>query len=72
MEVEPRVKLDVADRQNFLVNTGGTYSVPISCSRALSFQAYIILAATGKQTNKQTNKQLQKDSPEYLVAGMDK
>ena len=60
-----QVKLDVAGRQNFLVDTGATYSALISYSRAFSIQDYAILATTGK-------KKLQKDSPENFVSGMDK
>ena len=64
MELEPRVPLDVAGRsENFLVDTGATYSVLISYSGAFS-QTCTILGATEKQ--------LQKDSLEHFVAGIDK
>ena len=48
MGLEPRVQLDVAGRyENFLVNTGATYSVLIY-SAAFSSQTCTILGATGK------------------------
>ena len=48
MGLEPRVQLDVAGRsENFLVDTGATYSVLISYSGAFS-QTCTILGATGK------------------------
>ena len=57
--------MDVAGRsKNFLVDTGATYSVLTSYSRAFSSQAYIILGATGQT--------ITKDSPEHFVARMDK
>ena len=67
MGLEPRVQLDVAGRsENFLVDTGATYSVLISYSGAFSSQTCTILGATGKAT-----KQLLNDSPEhFFVAGM--
>ena len=47
--LESRVQLDVAGRpQNFLVDTGATYSVLISYSRAFSSQTCTILSAKGK------------------------
>ena len=47
--LEPRVQLDVASRsKNFLVDTGATYSVLTSCSRAFSPQTCTILGATRK------------------------
>ena len=47
--LEPRVQLDVAGRsENFLVDTGATYSVSISYSRAFSSQTCTILSAKGK------------------------
>ena len=47
--LEPRVQLDVAGRsENFLLDTGATYSVLTSCSRVFSSQACTILGATGK------------------------
>ena len=49
MGLEPRVQLDVADRsENFLVDTGATYSVLTSYSGASSSQNCTILSATGK------------------------
>ena len=49
MGLEPRVKLDVAGRsENFLVDTGATYSVLTSYSGAFSSQACTIFGATGK------------------------
>ena len=51
--LEPRVQLDVAGRsENFLVDTGATYSVLISYSGAFSSQTCTILGATGKATTK--------------------
>ena len=53
MGLEPRVKLDVAGRsENFLVDTGATYSVLTSYSGAFSSQACTILSATGKTITK--------------------
>ena len=53
MGLEPRVQLDVAGRsENFLVDTGATYSVLISYSRGFSSQTCTILGATGKTTTK--------------------
>ena len=47
------MQLDVAGRsENFLVDTGATYSVLISYSGAFSFQTCTILGATGKATTK--------------------
>ena len=64
--LESRVKLDVAGRpENFLVDTGATYSVLVSYSGAFSSQTSTILGATGKQ--------LLKDSPKhFFVGGMDR
>ena len=66
MGLEPRVPLDVAGRsENFLVDTGATYSVLTSYSRAYSSQTCTILGDTGKI--------ITKDSPEhFFVAGMGK
>ena len=51
--LESRAKLDVAGRsENFLVDTGATYSVLISYSGAFSSQTCTILGATGKATTK--------------------
>ena len=63
--LEPRVQLDVAGRsENFLVDTGATYSVLTSYSGAFSSQP-VLWVLQGKQ--------LQKDSPKhFFVAGMDK
>ena len=48
--LEPRVQLDVAGgSENFLVDTGTTYSVLISYSRAFSSQTCTILGATEKK-----------------------
>ena len=60
------MQLDVASRsENFLVDTGATYSVLTSCSRAFSCQTCTFLVATGKT--------ITKDSPKhFFVAGMDK
>ena len=66
MELEPRVHLDVACKsENFLVDTGVTYSVLISYCRAISTETCTILVATGKK--------ITKDSLEhFFIAGMDK
>ena len=65
MGLEPRVQLDVAGRsKKFLVDTGTTYSVLTSYSRAFSSQTYTILDATGQT--------IMKDSPEHFVARRDK
>ena len=54
--LEPRVQLDVAGRsKNFLVDTGATYSVLISYSRAFSSQNCTIL---GKTTTKRFTRAL--------------
>ena len=54
--LKPRVHMDVAGRsKNFLVDTGATYSVLTSHSRAFSPQTCTILGATGKTINKKTN-----------------
>ena len=51
--LEPSVQLHVAGRsENFLVDTGATYSVLISYSGDFSSQACTILDATGKATTK--------------------
>ena len=63
MGLEPRVQLDVAGRsENFLVDTGATYSVLISYSGAFSFQTYTILGLQEKQ--------LQKYSPEHFFVAI--
>ena len=64
--LEPRVQLDMASRsENLLVDTGATYSVLTSCSRAFSCQTCTFLGATGKTVTK--------DSPKhFFVAGRDK
>ena len=57
--LEPRVQLDVAGRsENFLVDTGATYSVLISYSGAFSSQTCTILGATGKATTKRFTRAL--------------
>ena len=57
--LEPRVQLHVAGRsENFLVDTGATYSVLISYSGAFSSQTCIILGATGKATTKRFTRAL--------------
>ena len=57
--LEPRVQLDVAGRsENFLVDTGATYSVLISYSGAFSSHTYTILGATGKITTKRLTQAL--------------
>ena len=57
--LEPRVQLDVAGRsENFLVDTGATYSVLISYSRAFFSQTCTILGATGKATTKRFTRAL--------------
>ena len=61
MGLDPRVQQDVAGRsQNFLVDTGATYSVLTTYSRAFSSQTCIILGATGKT--------ITKDSPGHFFA----
>ena len=51
--LEPRVKLDVADKsENFSVDTGATYSVLTSCSRAFSPQSCTTLDARRKTITK--------------------
>ena len=53
MGLEPRVQLDVAGRsENFLVDTGATYSVLITYSGAFFSQTCTIWGATGKTTTK--------------------
>ena len=66
MGLEPKVQLDVAGRpENFLVGTGGTYSILISYSGAFSSQTCTFWVLQEKQ--------LLKDSPtHFFVAGMDK
>ena len=55
----PRVQLDVAGRsENFLVDTGATYSVLISYSGAFSSQTCTILGATGKTITKRCTRAL--------------
>ena len=47
------MELDVAGRsENFLVDTGATYSDPVSCSRAFFSQTCTILGATGRTITK--------------------
>ena len=59
MGLEPRVQLDVAGRsENFLVDTGVTYSVLISYCGAFSSQTCTILGATGKTTTKRFTRAL--------------
>ena len=59
MGLEPRVQLDVAGRsENFLVDTGATYSVLISYSGAFSSKTCTILGATGKATTKRFTRAL--------------
>ena len=59
MGLQPRVQLDVAGRsENFLVDTGATYSVLISYSGAFSSQTCTILGATGKATTKRFTRAL--------------
>ena len=59
MGLQPRVQLDVAGRsENFLVDTGATYSVLISYSGAFSSQICTILGATGKATTKRFTRAL--------------
>ena len=51
--LEPRLQLPVADRsENFLVDTGATYSVLTSYSGAFSSQSCTIWGATGKTVTK--------------------
>ena len=58
MGLEPRVQLDVAGRsENFLVDTGATYSVPISCT---------ILGAKGKQLPKDSPEHLAVGMDKYF------
>ena len=53
------MQLDVAGRsENFLVDTGATYSVLISYSGAFSSQTCTILGATGKATTKRFTRAL--------------
>ena len=60
------MQLDVAGRsENFLVDTGATYSVLTSYSSAFSSQTYTILRGTGKTITKDSLKL-------FFVAGMDK
>ena len=57
--VKPRVKLDVAGRsQNFLVDTGATYSILTSYSGVFSPQTCTILSATGKTIMKRFTRAL--------------
>ena len=59
------MQLDVAGRsENFLVNTGATYSFLTSYSGAFSSQTCTIWGTTGKT--------ITKNSPEHFVAGTDK
>ena len=53
MGLEPGVQLDVSGRsENFLVDTGATYSVLTSYARIFSSQTCTILGATGKTITK--------------------
>ena len=57
--LQPRVHLDVAGRsENFLVDSGATYSVLISYSGAFSSQTCTILGATGKATTRRFTRAL--------------
>ena len=57
--LEPRVQLDVADRpENFLVDTGATYSVLTSYFGAYSSQTCTILGATEKTITKRLTRAL--------------
>ena len=59
MGLEPRVQLDVAGRsENFLVDTGATYSVLTSYSGAFSSQTCGIVGATGKTITKRFTQEL--------------
>ena len=66
MGLEPRVHLDVAGRSdNFLVDTGASYSVLTSYFRAFYSQICTILGATGKI--------IRKDSPKhFFISRIDK
>ena len=64
--LESRMQLDVAGRsENFLVDTGATYSVLTSYSRAFSSKTCTILVLQEKQLLKDSSKH-------FFVAGMDK
>ena len=74
-ELEPRVQLDVAVRsENFLADTGATYSVLTSYSRAFFLKSCNILGATGKSNYKRFTQALlhcwhgQIFSHQFLVA----
>ena len=57
--LEPRVQLHVAGRsENFLFDTGATYCVLTSFSRAFSSQTCTILGATGKTITKRCTRAL--------------
>ena len=57
--LEPSVQLHVAGRsENFLVDTGATYSVLISYSGDFSSQTCTILGAIGKTTTKRFTREL--------------
>ena len=57
--LEPRVQLDVAGRsENFLLDTGATYSVLTSYSGAFSPQTCTIWGATGKTITKRFTRAL--------------
>ena len=66
MGLEPRVQLSVAGRSdNFLVDTGASYSVLTSYFRAFYSQICTILGATGKI--------IRKDSPKhFFISRIDK
>ena len=64
--LEPSVQLDVVGRsENFLVDTGATYSALTSYAGAFSSQTCIILVSTRKTITKNSPKH-------FFVAGMDK
>ena len=59
MGLEPKVQLNMAGRsENFLVDTGATYSVLISYSGVFSSQTCSIWGATGKTTTKRFTRAL--------------
>ena len=59
MGLEPRVQLDVAGRsENFLVDTGASYSVPPSFSGVFSSQTCTIFGAMRKSITKRFTRAL--------------
>ena len=59
MGLEPRVQLDVAGRsENFLIDTGATYSVLTSYSGGFTSENCTILGATGKTVTKRFTRAL--------------